>query len=285
MKFEFPVEQTIKTRYSVRTYEERPLSEELKEKLMAYANALSNPFGVHVSFRLLEKNGAPNTEKLGTYGVIKGTKLFIGATVPAGEFALDALGYDFERLVLYATHLGLGTCWLAGTFNRSGFATAMGVKENELFPAVSAVGYPAAKKSLTESLFRKTLKSNQRKQWNALFFKNDFTTPLTEAEADAYSVPLEMLRLAPSATNKQPWRVVQSNHAFHFYEEKATGGNDAATIDIHRVDIGIGVCHFHLTALEKGLSGKLEKLSNPAITAPENMLYIFSWIPEQEKTL
>lgn len=282
MKFEFPVEQTINARYSVRTYEERPLSEEVKENLMAYANALSNSFGAHVSFRLLEKKGSQNSEKLGTYGVIKGTRFFIGATVPDGEFALEALGYDFEKLILYATHLGLGTCWLAGTFNRSGFAAAMGVKENELFPAVSAIGYPAAKKSLTESLFRKTLKSNQRKQWNTLFFKNDFTIPLTETDAGSYVLPLKMLRLAPSATNKQPWRVVQSNHAFHFYEEKATGYSDVAAVDIQRVDVGISVCHFHLTALENGLTGKFEKLSNPAITTPENTHYIFSWIPEQE---
>lgn len=280
MKFEFPVEQTINARYSVRTYEERPLSEEVRENLITYANTLSNPFGARVSFRLLEKKGAQNSEKLGTYGVIKGTKAFIGATVPDGEFALEALGYDFEKLILYATHLGLGTCWLAGTFNRSGFAAAMGVKENELFPAVSAIGYPAAKKSLTESLFRKIMKSNQRKQWNTLFFKNDFTIPLTETDAGSYALPLEMLRLAPSATNKQPWRVVQSNHAFHFYEEKATGYSDVAAVDIQRVDVGICVCHFHLTALENGLTGKFEKLSNPAITTPKNTHYIFSWIPE-----
>lgn len=282
MKFEFPVEQTIKARYSVRTYEERPLSEEDKEKLLAYADALSNPFGIHVSFRLLEKDGALNAKKLGTYGVIKGTKIFIGATVPAGEFALEALGYDFQKLILYATYLGFGTCWLAGTFNRSGFAAAMGVKENELFPAVSAIGYPAAKKSLTESLFRKTLKSNQRKQWNTLFFKNDFITPLTETDAGAYALPLEMLRLAPSATNKQPWRVVQSNQVYHFYEENAPGYSDVAPVDIQRVDIGIGVCHFHLTALENSLTGKFEKLPNPDIAIPKNTRYIFSWVSEKE---
>ncbi len=282
MKMDFPVEQTIKERHSVRTYEERPLSAEDKEKLMAYASSLSNPFGAHVSFRLLEKNGAQKSEKLGTYGVIKGTKFFIGATVPDGEFALEALGYDFEKLILYATHLGLGTCWLAGTFNRSGFAAAMGVKENELFPAVSAIGYPAAKKSLTESLFRGTLKSNQRKQWNTLFFKNDFTTHLTEADAGAYATPLEMLRLAPSATNKQPWRVVQSNNAYHFYEEQAPGYSDAGPVDIQRVDVGISVCHFHLTALENGLTGKFEKLPQQNIAIPKNTQYIFSWVPEKE---
>ena len=119
MKLDFPAEQTIKERRSVRTYQEKSVSAEDKEKLMAYAASLSNPFGVHVSFHLLETKDASNSQKLGTYGVIKGTKVFIGVTVPAGEFALEAVGYDFEKLILYATHLGIGTCWLAGTFIRT----------------------------------------------------------------------------------------------------------------------------------------------------------------------
>ena len=120
MNKDFPVEQTIKERYSVRTYQEnKSITGEDKEKLMAYANALSNPFGVRVSFHLLETKDELNARKLGTYGVIKGTNTFLGATVPAGEFSLEAVGYDFERLILYATHLGIGTCWLAATFNRS----------------------------------------------------------------------------------------------------------------------------------------------------------------------
>lgn len=281
MKLEFPVEQTINMRYSVRTYDEKPISKEDKEKLMTYANTLSNPFGVPVTFRLLEKDGEISSEKLGTYGMIKGTNSYIGVTVPIGKLGLEAVGYDFEQLILYATHLGIGTCWLGGTFNRSGFATAMGVKENEWFPAISPIGYPAAKKRLTESLFRKTMKLNQRKEWETLFFKNDFTTPLAKEDAGEYAVPLEMLRLAPSASNKQPWRVVLSDNSYHFYEEQAPGYSKLASMDIQRVDIGIGACHFHIAALEKHLSGKFEVLTMPTIDIPKNTQYIFSWIPEK----
>jgi nitroreductase len=281
MKLDFPVEQTIKKRYSVRTYEERAITEEDKAKLMAYANALSNPFGVPVTFHLLETKDASNSQKLGTYGVIKGTKVFLGATVPAGELSLEAVGYDFEQLILYATHLGIGTCWLAATFNRSAFTTAIGVKEADQFPAISPIGYPKEKKSLTESLFRKTLKSNQRKNWSELFFKGNFNTPLTEADAGEYAFPLEMLRLAPSATNKQPWRIVQSNEAYHFYAEIDPGKSGENQVVIQRVDVGIGASHFHLAALEKDISGKFEKLADVEITAPKDLRYLFSWVPEK----
>jgi hypothetical protein len=131
--------------------------------------SLSNPFSVDVSFRLLEMKEAVKGEKLGTYGVIKGARDFIGATVAEGELALEALGYSFEKLILFATSIGLGTCWLGGTFSRSGFASAMGFKGNELFPAISPIGHPLGKKRVAESLMRWVVKADQRKSWNELF--------------------------------------------------------------------------------------------------------------------
>ncbi|MBP8640425.1 MAG: nitroreductase family protein [Oscillospiraceae bacterium] len=277
MNLSFPIEEAVKTRSSVRTYEDRPLSFEVKEQINAYIGTLSNPFSVDVSFRLLESKSTANGEKLGTYGVIKGAKDFIGATVPEGEFALEALGYTFEKLILYAASLGLGTCWLGGTFKRSEFAKAMDVKSNELFPAISPIGYPFGKKRLIETLARRVAKADMRKDWSELFFKHDFSHPLTQADAAEYAFPLEMLRLAPSAVNKQPWRIIQTENADHFYKTKVPE-NSRASFDIQKVDIGIAACHFHLAALEKGLSGSFEKLSTPDIRTPENEQYIFSWI-------
>lgn len=281
MKMDFPVEQTIKARHSVRTYEDRPLSVQEKEKLNTYIRSLSNPFSVPVNFHLLETEEAVNAKKLGTYGMIKGTKTFIGAAVPKSEFALEALGYDFEKLMLYAVSLGLGTCWLGGTFQRSEFAAAMHIQSNELFPAICPVGYPAGKKRLVESLVRMSAHSDQRKTWDSLFFKTDFCSPLTEAEAGTYAFPLSMLRLAPSASNKQPWRIVLTENALHFYEAKTPGYGNSFTFDIQKLDIGIAACHFHLAAMEKGLNGKFTKLPEPDITAPEHTQYIFSWVPAE----
>jgi len=274
----FPVEQTVRTRSSVRTYEQRPLSDELKAQIRAYFSTLSNPFSVPVSFFLLETAAAPGGEKLGTYGVIKGADCFIGATVPNDALALEALGYSFEKLILYITTLGLGTCWLGGTFKRSAFASALEVKENELFPAISPVGYPLGKKRVTESVMRWMAKADQRKDWHSLFFFRDFSHPLSEAEAGDYAFPLEMLRLAPSATNRQPWRVVLDFNALHFYREQVPGASRLPSLDFTHVDLGIAACHLHLAALEKGLTGSFQKLPDPVIFTPEKLKYAFSWV-------
>lgn len=277
MKMNIPIEKTIKKRSSVRTYEEKKLSKADKEKLLAFADGLSNPFGPKVKFHLIEKSTESSGEKLGTYGVIKGASSYLGASVANTEFGLEAIGYEFENLILYATHMGLGTVWLAATFSRDSFSSAMGIQEDELFPAISPVGYPIEKKRLKESLMRKVMKSDQRKPWEALFFNNKFGTPLTEKEAGLYAVPLEMLRLAPSATNAQPWRVVKDGDVIHFYESHNANAKEEEKM-IKKVDLGIAIGHFHQTALERGLMGSFEKLSQSHIEVPENTQYIISWV-------
>lgn len=278
MNIGFSVSETVNKRYSVRTYDSRPVEEDIKEKLLEYANSLQNPLGPKIRFQFIEKETAPNGEKLGTYGIIKGAKLYLGATMPDEEFANEAMGYDYEQLVLYATSLGLGTCWLGGTFNRSAFADAMEIRENEIFPILSPVGYPATKKSVTEKVFRRFLKADARKPWSELFFDGDFSKPLTKEIAGEYEFPLEMLRLAPSATNSQPWRVVFSNNAFHFIEQRTHESREGSNVDMHRIDLGIGICHFHLATLEKGLAGHFERNMPQDLTLPPYATYITSWV-------
>ena len=278
---DFPVCDTIQKRHSVRTFDAKPLDEGTLKKLTTYAKDLRNPFDVPVTVRVLE-TGDGSAKKLGTYGVIKGTKTFLGVTVPKGALSLEAVGYSFEQLVLYATHLGVGTCWLAATFDRKAFTGAMQVGDDEWMPVISPIGYPAEKRAISESLMRSSMKSNQRKDWSELCFDSDFQTPMSRGAAGNYAQPLEMLRFAPSATNAQPWRVLRRDGAFHFYAKAGEGKGEIDPPIIQRVDVGIGANHFCLTAWEQGLAGSLKVMDAPADTgAPENYRYLFTWTEEQ----
>ncbi|WP_242953560.1 nitroreductase family protein [Clostridium merdae] len=278
MKMNFPVEKTVRARQSIRSYQETPIPAEVISKIRSYMEELTNPFSVEVSLHLLEKNVTSNGEKLGTYGVIKGASHFIGASVAPCELGLEALGYSFEKLILYITSLGLGTCWLGGTFDRSAFSSAMKRNPDEFFPVISPFGYAQEKKRMLESMMRFVAKSDQRQEWSALFFEEDFAHPLTQAAAGDYAFPLEMLRLAPSAVNKQPWRVVKSNGHFHFYKIHSEKESKLG-IDIQRTDVGIAACHFHLSAQERDLIGHFTRLKNPILQAP-GLDYLFSWVKE-----
>lgn len=275
------IEEIIRKRYSVRTFNRRPVDAEIKNKIMEFADNISNPFGPKVRFKWLE-SGAPENGKLGTYGIIRGTDLYIGTAVPEDEHAMEALGYEMEELVLYMTGLGLGTCWLGGTFNRSAFEKAMQLKENELFTIVSPVGYAAEKKSLIEKIMRFGSKGDNRACWEELFFSGDFSTPLTEEEAGEYGLPLEMVRLAPSAVNRQPWRVLYKDGSFHFYEKHTKETEAVSEADMHRIDLGIGMCHFHKTADELGLKGCFGDCEPEGVEVPSKYEYIASWIIERK---
>lgn len=279
MKIDFPVEKTITARHSVRGYKNHPLSTPQREDINKCIKQITNPFSSDVTFHLLNKSASEAGEKIGTYGVIKGASDFVGASAAPGELSLEAIGYAMEIVILHLTSLGLGTCWLGGTFDRSGFARAMKLKEGNLFPVISPIGYPEKKQRFMDSMARRFAKSDHRFEWNQLFFQEDFSHPLTKSAAGDYAFPLEMLRLAPSAANKQPWRIVQVKNTYHFYEARSLKDNKHH-IDIQRTDVGIGACHFHLAALELNLQGKFVKLPIPKIEAPEKTYYLFSWVTD-----
>ena len=128
----FPIEDTIRGRKSIRTYKIQSLIEEDKEKLLDFAQTITSPFSSDIRLQLLHRQQGTDNEKLGTYGVIKGASDYITAVIQNTQEDLLALGYSMEVFVLYASSLGLGTCWLGGTFNRSSFIKALQCKENRI---------------------------------------------------------------------------------------------------------------------------------------------------------
>lgn len=105
------VKETIKRRVSTRSYEEKSLTKKDKRKLIDFNASLTNPFGVDVKVQYISKDKGAEDVQLGTYGTIKGVKDFFVITVKDEPYAMEAVGYQFEGLVLYATQMGLGTVW------------------------------------------------------------------------------------------------------------------------------------------------------------------------------
>ena len=280
MKIHFDVKDIVVKRVSVRNYTSQSISEETMINIKEFIQNLSNPFNVKVDYHFLNLDDSQQPQKLGTYGVIKGAVQYIGASIKLEPYALEALGYEMEVLILYLTHLGLGTCWLGGTFDRKGFSRGMNIDSNQIFPIITPVGYSEEKRHITEIAMRKLIKADQRKPWEKLFFVNDFSTPLTNDEGNDYNFAFEMVRLGPSASNKQPWRIVIINQVFHFFEHKDPGYSDIFPYDLQRIDMGIALAHFELAMKEKGVHGQLRINLNPNIELPSNIHYSFSWVRE-----
>ena len=147
------------------------------------------------------------------------------------------------------------------------FEKACGLKEDQFMPCVSPLGYPAQKMSVRETLMRKGVKAETRKEAAELFFDKSFYIPLQETNP-VTAEALEMVRLAPSAVNRQPWRVVRTGENYHFYLKHDKGYVNAATGDLQKVDMGIALCHF-----VNGTAGRL-CLTDPGIPTEEGTEYI-----------
>jgi len=262
--------EAIQHRRSVRSFDGTGLSPEDQQQLLAFAEQQTNPYGLPIHWRLLNA---------GEHGlsspVIVGTELYIAGKMRRAPHAEEAFGYSFEQVVLFAETLGFGTTWIAGTMNRAAFERAMELSAGEVMPCVSRLGYPAEKMSLRETMMRKGVKADSRLDFEKLFFDGTFEKPLSAENAGELRLPLEMVRLSPSAVNGQPWRVICCGDCIHFYEKKSKG-MASGTWDIQKIDMGIALCHFELGAVESGLHPVLY-VENPGLSGRDGLIYIASF--------
>ena len=164
---------------------------------------------------------------------------------------------------------------LAASINRPEFERAMEVGEDEVMPCASPVGHVAEKRTVRERAMRRALKADARLPFEQLFFADDFAHPLSAAQVgdDALARALEAVRLAPSATNRQPWRVVVAGDVIHFFELHSLGKTEP--IDIQKVDMGIALAHFDLAMRELGRELAFA-FDDPALATPADCSYVIS---------
>ena len=293
MSFNQPITDLIRRRVSCRSYTKEPLRASDRQRLADFVAASpSGPFGSPVRIELVAATGQDNKalRGLGTYGFIKGATAFLIGAIGPGERNLEDLGYLMERIVLYATDLGLGTCWLGGSFTKSNFARRIAIREGERVPAVVAAGYPAPRRGTVDSMVRQIAHAHQRLPAEQLFFDRTFGVPLRLAETGDLALALEMVRLAPSASNKQPWRIIKEDQGWHFYLQRTKGYREGRIMrllkidDMQRIDMGIAMCHFALTAAELGLQGQWEQREPPLEKPDERTEYIISWVSSAQST-
>ncbi|MBO7364011.1 MAG: nitroreductase, partial [Lachnospiraceae bacterium] len=134
---------------------------------------------------------------------------------------------------------------------------------------------PAEKMSLRETLMRKGVGADSRIDFTKLFFDGALETPMLPENAGDLFLPLEMVRLAPSAVNRQPWRAVRCGNLVHFYEKK-NRGMATGTWDVQKIDMGIALCHFELGAAESGLRTEFV-MEDPGLTDDPGCVYTASF--------
>lgn len=264
--------ELTKSRRSVRTFDGNQVDANIIDELKKYAQDVKNPYDIDVRFTFLDAK----EHKLSS-PVLSGETLYVTGMMEPGLHADEAYGYTFEALLMKAHEMGLGTVWIGGTMPREKFEKASVLSENEVMPCVSPLGGIAKSMSVKEGLMRKGVKADKRFSFEELFFVDSFDKPLSEAEADKLGLKdaLEAVRWAPSAVNKQPWRVVVAGDVAHFFV-KHDRGYDNGTYDLQKIDLGIALFHFDGQLKSEGKAPTLET-NDPGIALPKDVEYVASY--------
>ncbi len=254
-----PVErwyEAIKERKSRRNYLEKPIARETLKELQECREEINQIFS---EARIVIVEG--NTEQIfkgfiGSYGSIKGAPAyaaFIGDT--RDENINEKIGYCGECFILEATALGLGTCWVAGTYRPDRVEEELDLKEYEQLYSITPLGYVRNQYSLGEKITTRMVSSRQRKELDELCqdgYKQDWPQWIQSA--------LQAARLAPSAINRQPWRFRVENDSIIVYKEGKSRGKVALELDC-----GIAMLHIEVGALKEGKKGAWEFLKGPDV--------------------
>ena len=269
------ITEIIKSRYSCRTFVQTSLKPADKENLESFI--VENSKGLEdeaVNFKIIEKNDSDKQMKL-NYGMIQGHNTYVLGTSKSTMDSRVNYGYLLEKVVLKATEMGISTCWI-GYFDYSYF-NEISIEEGFEIPSIVIVGYSEDKQPYLDKFVRFAISASKRTSWDKLFFDYKLKTPVSPEKIREYYEPLEMVRLAPSSGNTQPWRVFfdETENEFHFFKKSISKRYELR--GLHDIDMGIALSHFELTSLQNGLSGSWLKHSNGIVNSIDDLQYIRTW--------
>lgn len=230
----------IDIRTSRRTYENKEIDiVKIKniEKLITEINSESS-----LNIQFIKAGESVFNSFKSSYGLIKGVKSFI-ALVGNNNISNveNKLGYYGEFLALEATQLGLGTCWIGGTYDKGEAENVIQLRDNEKIYCVIAVGNVKEDKNLKEKLISSF--SKNKKPFDEVLVSKDKDIPYWVKSG------IQAVIKAPSAMNKQPWKYFFDDNNVKVCIEKESYRN---------IDIGISMAHFELGARRENYYGKWE---------------------------
>ena len=204
----------IPRRRSVRAYRAERIDNAVLADLLRYMAGLVPLIpGVKVEGRIIPTDHGNFLQKWKT-------PHFIAIFSDGSDDGLLNVGFMYQQLDLYAQSLGLGTCWVG----LGSLTDKEPVPEGMKLAVMMAIGIPDEVPERTAADFRRK--------------------PMQEI-SDRPDDRLEALRLAPSATNSQPWFVTHEGDTLHLYREELGLIKQRTHGRMNKIDMGIGLCHLY----------------------------------------
>lgn len=253
--------QQIHTRKSVRQYQQQ-LNSQLTGQVMHCLQSPSLLNENQLRLRLLpgEEVHPHLSGFIGSYGKIR-APLYIAAICDGKHQSLLNLGFAVERIVLELTAMGLGTCWIGGFFDKNQLSEELELTGADTVHALIALGQTA---SQTWNRALKAAAGMSRRLPVERLLPKNFPLDSWLHSNPGWEHILSALRRAPSAVNRQPWRLYPDNNVIHVYSARPKLKN--LTGRFTPIDIGIALCHLRLAAEDVGVNCDFFQAEEPPTT-------------------
>ena len=224
------LQEAIELRRSRRKYLTTPIAPATIQSLEGLARECS--VAANARIELVWNNDSAWNGISRSYGMFSGVSNYAGLIAKKGDLAaVERLGYYGELLLLHAVALGLGTCWVGGSFDRKRCPFLLA--EDEMIYCAIAVGNTAEQNSKRENLIQRMTPRHSKSAEDMI--RADAPVPQWVAAG------MQAVCKAPSAVNRQPVLFTLKKGKVTAHIEKET---DTGTV----FDLGIAKLHFELGA-------------------------------------
>lgn len=167
----------ITSRKSIRDYANKPVEEDKLKQLLEAARWAPSWANKQCARYIVVKDKARIEQICGKFSWIKQAPVVIVACADPKDsgfrngmdYYLVDVGIALEHLVLAASNLGLGTCWI-GAFDEATVKAALGVHDDVKVVALTPLGYPAEESTASKRV-RAAVDADQRKNIEEIVHK------------------------------------------------------------------------------------------------------------------
>lgn len=216
----------IENRVSRRKFENEHITKLEREDIVSHINKLNEVSGLTMEF--IEDGSSAFGKLRKSYGLFTNVRSLILMKGRMEDKDLkEKVGYYGEDLVLFMTDLGLGTCWVGGTFDKDEFT----INDEEELACVVVVG-KVSSLSLSEKMIRVATHRKVKSIEDRILSNNDLPQWVKNG--------MEAVQLAPSAKNTQK--------VTFRYENDILSAQIVNDYSMDLIDLGIAKKHFEIGA-------------------------------------
>jgi nitroreductase len=228
----------ISKRKSVRKYTDEPLGIKAVSEILEFAGK-AEPLHKEIKTQIK----VVSKDEVNVFLPVRSPHYLMMTSEPR-EGYLENAGFLLQQIDLFLSSKGYGSCYVG---------MALPTKEtrrmSELeYVIVLAFGKPA------EPLHRTERSEFKRKPLPEIANLSELMEDIDSF--DAVTDIMDSVRLAPSATNGQPWFMVPDAGKLDFYCEKPGLIKSIGYKKMNKIDMGIALCHCSLAASHAGISSK-----------------------------